>query len=172
MDRNLQLGFLLRDVSRRYTRRFEERALALSLTLPQCRALAHLEKNEGISQKRLAELSELDPMTLVRILDRMEVDGWVQRRFDPTDRRAHTLWLTSKARPILDHVAQLVAETRTEALQGLSGEERARLTELLERVHANLSSLPPLAAGAQPANQEAGARVPGAQDRVPARSSR
>lgn len=167
MDRNLQLGFLLRDVSRRYTRRFEERALALSLTLPQCRALAHLEKNEGISQKRLAELSELDPMTLVRILDRMEVDGWVQRRFDPTDRRAHTLWLTSKARPILDHVAQLVAETRTEALQGLSSEERARLMELLQRVHANLSSPPPLAAKAQVANQDAGA-----QERAPARTSR
>lgn len=144
MDLNRQLGFLLKDTSRRYTRRFEERAQALSLTLPQCRALLHLQHNEGISQKRLSELTELDPMTLVRILDRMEADGWVQRRFDPADRRAHTLWLTPKSRPVLEHIAHLVAETRAETLHGLSNEERAKLIELLERVHANLSALPPL----------------------------
>ncbi|MDE2263713.1 MAG: MarR family transcriptional regulator, partial [Gammaproteobacteria bacterium] len=111
MDLNRQLGFLLKDTSRRYTRRFEERAQALSLTLPQCRALLHLENNEGVSQKRLSELTELDPMTLVRILDRMEADGWVQRRFDPADRRAHTLWLTPKSKPVLEHIAHLIAET-------------------------------------------------------------
>ena len=146
MDLSRQLGFLLKDTSRRYTRRFEERAQALSLTLPQCRALLHLENNEGVSQKRLSELTELDPMTLVRILDRMEADGWVQRRFDPADRRAHTLWLTPKARPVLDHIGQLIAETRAETLHGLSNEERGKLIELLERVHANLASLAPLAA--------------------------
>jgi len=145
MDLNRQLGFLLKDASRRYTRRFEERAQALSLTLPQCRALLHLENNEGVSQKRLSELTELDPMTLVRILDRMEADGWVQRRFDPTDRRAHTLWLTPKAKPVLEHIAHLIGEVRAETLHGLSNEERSKLIELLGRVHANLSSLPPLA---------------------------
>ena len=146
MDLNRQLGFLLKDTTRRYTRRFEERAQALSLTLAQCRALLHLENNEGVSQKRLSELTELDPMTLVRILDRMEADGWVQRRFDPADRRAHTLWLTPKSKPVLEHIARLVTETRAETLHGLSNEERAKLIELLERVHANLSSLPPIAA--------------------------
>jgi len=150
MDLNRQLGFLLKDTSRRYSRRFEERAQALSLTLVQCRALLYLENNQGVSQKRLSELTELDPMTLVRILDRMEADGWVQRRFDPADRRAHTLWLTPKAKPVLDHIAQLIADTRTEALQGLSNEERSKLLELLERLHGNLSSLPPIAVERSP----------------------
>jgi DNA-binding MarR family transcriptional regulator len=150
MDLNRQLGFLLKDTSRRYSRRFEERAQALALTLVQCRALLYLENNQGVSQKRLSELTELDPMTLVRILDRMEADGWVQRRFDPADRRAHTLWLTAKAKPVLDHIAQLIADTRTEALQGLSNEERSKLLELLERLHGNLSSLPPIAAERPP----------------------
>lgn len=145
MDLSRQLGFLLKDTSRRYTRRFEERAQALSLTLPQCRALLHLENNEGVSQKRLSELTELDPMTLVRILDRMEADGWVQRRFDPTDRRAHTLWLTPRSKPVLEHISHLIAETRAETLHGLSNEERNKLIELLERAHSNLSALPPLA---------------------------
>ncbi len=144
MDRNSQLGFLLKDVTRRYTRRFEERAQTLSLTLPQCRVLINLQSHEGVSQKRLAELTEVDPMTLVRILDRMEADGWVQRRFDPADRRAHTLWLTPESKPVLDHISRLIGETRAEALQGLSNEERTVLVELLVRVHGNLSALPTL----------------------------
>lgn len=172
MDRNRQLGFLFKDVSRRYSRRFEERAQALSLTLPQCRALLHLENNEGISQKRLAELTELDPMSLVRILDRMEGDGWVQRRFDPADRRAHSLWLTPEARPILGRISQLLVELRAEALQGLSNEECTRLMELLERVHGNLSSLPSVPAEKPPSADQETARAPRAQVRLPVRSSR
>jgi MarR family transcriptional regulator for hemolysin len=158
MDRNRQLGFLLKDVTRRYTRRFEERAQTLSLTLPQCRVLINLQSHEGVSQKRLAELTEVDPMTLVRILDRMEADGWVQRRFDPADRRAHTLWLTPESKPVLDHISRLIGETRAEALQGLSNEERTVLVELLVRVHGNLSALPTLDAAppeAEPARKGA-----------------
>lgn len=143
-DRLRQLGFLLKDVSRRYTRRFEERAQRLSLTLSQCKALIYLQGSEGVSQKRLAELTELDPMTLVRILDRMEADGWVERRFDPSDRRAYSLWLMPKARPVVEHVWQLIQETRAEMLQGLSAEERTLLVTLLERIHSNLTSLPSL----------------------------
>ena len=158
IDRLRQLGFLLKDVSRRYTRRFEERAQRLALTLPQCRALIYLEGSEGISQKRLAELTELDPMTLVRILDRMEADGWVQRRFDPADRRAHALWLTPEAKPVLEQIWQLIQETRAEMLQGLSGEERTLLVELLERVHTNLTSLTPLPM-AEPQLPEPGKRA-------------
>ena len=150
MDRNRQLGFLLKDVTRRYTRRFEERAQALALTLAQCRVLIYLQAHEGVSQKRLAELTEVDPMTLVRILDRMESDGWVQRRFDPADRRAHALWLTPQAGPVLEHIGRLIAETRAEALQGLANEERATLLALLERVHSNLSAAPAIGAGASP----------------------
>ena len=152
-DRFRQLGFLFKDVSRRYTRRFEERAQRLALTLPQCRALIHLQSNEGVSQKRLAELADVDPMTLVRILDRMEADGWVQRRFDPADRRAHTLWLTAEAALVLEQIWQLIIETRAEMLQGLSSEERTVLVTLLERVHANLTALPPLPAEQSPASE-------------------
>jgi len=146
IDRLRTLGFLLKDVTRLYTRRFEERAQGLSLTLAQCKALSYLEGNEGVSQKRLAELTELDPMSLVRILDRMEADGWVERRSDPEDRRARSLCLTAKAKPILEHIATLAKETRAEALQGLSEEERTQLTKLLARVHENLSSQKPRSA--------------------------
>lgn len=147
MDRLRMIGFLLKDATRLYTRRFEERAQDLSLTLAQCKALAYLERNEGVSQKRLAELTELDPMSLVRILDRMEADGWVERRLDPQDRRARTLWLTAQARPVLERIARVAAQTRAEALAGLSETEHEQLCRLLGRVHENLSSLEPCGTG-------------------------
>ncbi|MGH8229839.1 MAG: MarR family winged helix-turn-helix transcriptional regulator [Steroidobacteraceae bacterium] len=141
MDLQRNLGFLLKDVTRLYTRRFEERAQRLALTLPQCKALAYLANNEGISQKRLAELIEIDPMTLVRMLDRMEADGWVQRRADPEDRRARSLAVTEPARSIVEQIWALAHRTRDEALAGLSSGERTMLIELLERVHLNLLEL-------------------------------
>jgi MarR family transcriptional regulator, transcriptional regulator for hemolysin len=147
MDRHGTLGFLLKDVTRLYTRRFEQRAQALGLTLAQCKALASLSKNEGVSQKRLAELCEIDPMSLVRILDRMEADGLVQRCLDPVDRRARSLRLTEQSRPILEQIWQVAGATRGEALSDLSDPERTQLVELLDRVHANLTALEPLTEG-------------------------
>ncbi len=149
MDLHRSWGFLLKDVSRLYTRRFEARAQALSLTLPQCKTLAYLASNEGVSQKRLSELIEIDPMSLVRILDRMEADGWVQRRSDPEDRRARSLAITEKAKPIVAQIWELVGEVRGEALAGLAADERTRLVEMLERVHRNLLGLEPLAEDAE-----------------------
>lgn len=131
-------GFTLKNIERLYTKRFEALAQELSLTLPQCKALFLLSRNEGISQKRLAELSEIEPMTLVRILDRMESDGWVERRPDPNDRRARTLYVTSGATPVLAQIDKLSAQMRTEALSGLGSEQRTQLMGLLEHVYQNL----------------------------------
>ncbi len=124
MDRLRNFGFLLKDVSRRYVLRFEQRARAISLTLPQCKVLVRLEKNEGVSQARLAELAELEPMTMVRILDRMEADGLLERRPDPADRRARRLYLTRKAKPLLDQIWRVSELTRAETLAGISRQDR------------------------------------------------
>ena len=138
MDRIRNFGFILKNLERLYTKRFETLAQELSLTLPQCKALFHLSRNEGISQKRLTELAEIEPMTLVRILDRMESDGWVERRPDPNDRRARTLYVTAGAKPVLEQIDKLSAQMRAEALAGLSGEHRNQLMGLLEHVYQNL----------------------------------
>jgi len=140
MDRIRTFGFCLKNLERLYSKRFESLAAELSLTLPQCKALYHLARNEGVSQKRLSEIAEIEPMTLVRILDRMETDGWIERRPDPVDRRARCLFLKDGARPVLDQIDKMSAQTRAEALEGLSDDERNTLITLLERVHANMSS--------------------------------
>lgn len=140
-DRLRNFGFLARDVSRLYGKYFERHARELELTLPQCKVLAHLSRNEGISQARLAELTETDPMTLVRTLDRMQQDGWIERRQDPADRRAHRLYLRDGAKPVLQRMWKLADQTRAEALAALNISEREHLVDLLERVHRHLLAL-------------------------------
>jgi len=108
MDSDQHLGFFLDDVARLYTRRFEARARELALTLTQCKTLALLANCEGVSQQRLAQISQIDPMRLVRTLDRLEAAGWAQRRSDPQDRRAHVLTIKDSAKPVVQRIWEFV----------------------------------------------------------------
>ena len=140
MDLDRSFGFLVHDVARLFGRRFNQRAiLFLGLTRAQCKVLGYLARNEGINQAGLADLLEIKPMTLVRQIDRMEEQGWIERRPDPGDRRARRLVLTDKARPILARILDLSNEVRGEAFVGLSEVEGRRLVDLLGRVHGNLT---------------------------------
>jgi DNA-binding MarR family transcriptional regulator len=140
-DRLRNFGFLLKEVSRRYVLRFEVRAREIPLNLAQAKALVRLEKNEGVSQARLAELAEVDAMAMVRILDRMEADGLLERRPDPADRRARCLYLTAKAKPILSEIWRLSEAIRAELFAGVGKAEREQFMSVLERVHDNISRL-------------------------------
>lgn len=151
MDRLRSFGFLLAEVSRRYVRRFEQRAQEMSLTLPTCKVLATLERHEGISQSKLAELTSIEPMAMVRILDRMEADGSVERRPDPVDRRARSLYLTPNSKPTLDEIWRLAALTRSEAFAGISQSERNVFLDVLERLENNLRQLEDLPVETAPA---------------------
>ena len=117
MDLDRSFGFLVHDVARLFGRRFNQRALLfLGLTRAQCKVLGYLARNEGINQAGLADLLEIKPMTLVRQIDRMEEDGWIERQPQPGDRRARRLVLTDKARPILARILDLSNEIRAEVL--------------------------------------------------------
>jgi MarR family transcriptional regulator for hemolysin len=144
MDLDRSPGYLIHTVGRMWSKRFDQRARALGLTRAQCKALAHLSRHEGINQIGLAELLEVEPMTLVRLLDRMEESGWIERRPDPADRRARRLYLGEKAKPVLETTMQLAEETRVEALKGFSAREQDQLIEMMQRVRSNLATLEPV----------------------------
>jgi DNA-binding MarR family transcriptional regulator len=132
-------GFLVHDVARLLGKKFDRRVRGLGLSRAQCRALFYLARNEGMNQASLADLMDVEPITLARLLDRMEAAGWVERRCDPDDRRAHKLFLQDKAWPILEEAWTVASDVREETLSGLSEAERTTLMTLLERVHATLS---------------------------------
>jgi len=137
-------GFLLKDVSDRYMQRFEQRAVALGLTLPLCRVLVGLTNHDGISQAQLAELTDIDTKTLARILDRMESNGWLERRVDPTDGRAPWLYPRAKSKPLVNDIWYLAELTRREAFAGIPSAQADIMVAMLERVESNFASLEPL----------------------------
>jgi DNA-binding MarR family transcriptional regulator len=135
------LGFVLHDVARFLRRRFEQRAREadLGLTRAQWSVLAHLARQEGINQAALAQIMEIEPITLVRLLDRLQAAGLVERRPDPADRRARVLYLTPAARPLLERIWALAAAVREEAMAGLPDAERDQLIGMLLKIKGNLT---------------------------------
>jgi MarR family transcriptional regulator for hemolysin len=134
----------LKDTSRRYVDRFEQRARSLGLTLPQCKVLVYLANNEGMSQAKLAQLTDLEPMTLVRTVDSLESQECLERRNDPADRRARRLYLLPKGKLLVDDVWRLVDLTRREAFAGIPRKQADLVIESLEKIQSNLASLQPL----------------------------
>ncbi len=132
------LGFILHDVARFLRKRFEQHARGLGLTRSQWQVLAFLAPNEGIHQAGLADILEIEGITLVRILDKLEACGLVERRPHPSDRRIWTLYLTEKAHPLLIRMRELGDRTRGEALEGLPPETQALLMQSLIVMRKNL----------------------------------
>jgi len=133
------IGFLLNDTARMFRRDFNARTRDSGITALQSRVLTYLFRYPGIRQGPLAELIEVEPITLSRMVDRLEEAELVERRADPTDRRAWQLYLTPQAEPLLDHLRQTAQAVVAEATEGMSEAERATLAALVERVRANLS---------------------------------
>lgn len=142
-DPERSFGFLLHDIARLMRKRFDQRARALGLSRSQWQVLAHLSRHEGINQSGLAEILEIENITLGRLIDRMEEAGWVERRPDRRDRRARLLYMTVKVAPMMERMHALAEETRGEALEGLGAAERETLLDQLTRVRANLSERGP-----------------------------
>jgi MarR family transcriptional regulator, transcriptional regulator for hemolysin len=138
-DQHPTLGFLLHEAARLLRKRFEKRAKGLGLTRSQWQAIAYLSKNEGIHQGGLAELLEIEPITLVRILDKLAERGLIERRQHPTDRRTWLLFLKDAARPLLTTMQQIGEATRAEALVGVSEGDRDRLLHTLTQMKSNLN---------------------------------
>ena len=133
------LAFLLHDVARLLKKRLEQNSRGSGLTRSQWQILAHLAQNEGINQKGLAELLEIEPITLGRIVDKLETLGLIERRPHPTDRRTWLLHLVEAARPKLEQIRELGDATHREAMAGVSEDDGQCLLKTLESMKANLT---------------------------------
>ena len=137
MDENI--GTLLAQVSRLLRRSFDERARGIGVTRPQWQVLSLLKIHAGSNQGSLAELLEVEPITLGRMIDRLQEAELVERRADPTDRRAWRIFLTDKGEGLLDKLRPFGLDTLTQALEGVSETERDQFMATLARVRSNLS---------------------------------
>ncbi len=107
----------MHDVSRLIRRRFERQArqTGLLITRRQAAVVLYIARNEGVSQAEVAAWLDIEPIALVRMLDKLHEEGLVERRAHPTDRRVRTLWLTSRAEPVVERILEINQTIREES---------------------------------------------------------
>jgi len=134
------IAYLIADSARLLRREFDARVREWGLTGPQARLLLTLAVVEGENQGFYAERLEVEPISLARMIDRMEDAGLLERRRDPADRRAWRVHLTPRAREIVDTVRAGMGPLEATLLEGLDPAERLALAQGLETIRANLSA--------------------------------
>jgi DNA-binding MarR family transcriptional regulator len=135
------IGYMLSDVARLIRTIFDRRVRNLGLTRAQWLVLTRLYRRPGASQTELADMLEIDRASAGRMIDRMEKNGWVERRPDGADRRVNRLYLTADARKVHAAMWAIAESTVDDALSPLSASERLQFTELTARVKGQLQSL-------------------------------
>lgn len=134
------LGLLLHDAARAVRKRFEARAADYGLTSAQWRMLVQVCKTEGgAQQSHFADLLEIEPISVSRLLDRMEAMGWVTRAPDARDRRVRRVFPTPKAMEAFASFKPVADAVYAQALAGIAPDQRALLLEALGSIAANLA---------------------------------
>ena len=136
------LGFLLGDAARLLRRSFDERARGLGVTRPQWRVLALLNRFGGSTQVTIADMLDVEPITLGRMVDRMQDAGLVERRADPADRRRWRLHLTAEGEQKIEALRPTALALFDDAMAGLDEAQRLELEAMLNMVRANLTRKP------------------------------
>ncbi|WP_082594755.1 MarR family winged helix-turn-helix transcriptional regulator [Sphingomonas sp. Root710] len=128
----------MHDIARRSRYWFDARARSAGSTRAQWRVLFNLARVDGPTQSELADLLDVERITLCRMVDRLAEAGLVERRADPADRRVWRIHLTERAAPVIDELTHIADEMENNILEPLSIEERATLTDLLIKVRNNM----------------------------------
>ena len=118
---------------------FTRRAASLGVTGAQAKVMLRLTMRPGMRQVELADLLDIEPITLSRIIDRLEEAGHVERVADPADRRAWRLQVTAAAQPLVGKIRAVVAEVVDEAFSGIDPEDMGIARQVLAQARENLS---------------------------------
>src|SRR6478609_9158570 len=115
-----QLAWDIGETAHALRRAFDRRAAELGITRAQWRVLAHLDRAPGQRQVELADRMDIEPITLCRIIDKLEEGGLVERRRDPSDRRAWQLYLCESAGPLIKRLHNLAEEFHSEIFENIN----------------------------------------------------
>jgi MarR family transcriptional regulator for hemolysin len=140
-SKNREFAFILNDVARLLRTYADHKAAQFGMTRAQWAVLVRIDRSEGLNQSELAEVLDLQPITLTRLLDKLCDGGLIERRPDPDDRRAKRLFLTAAARPLLKQLGVLGEETMAGALAGVTPQDVEHMISQLAVVKENLRRL-------------------------------
>ena len=133
-----EFAFTIMDVARLIKTYADQRARQFGISRAQWAVLIRIERTEGMKQSELAEMLDLQPISLTRLLDRLADNGLIERRADPNDRRANRLYLKPAAKPLLEQLAALGTDMMGTVLAGLDEATIERTLKELGRVKSNL----------------------------------
>jgi MarR family transcriptional regulator, transcriptional regulator for hemolysin len=133
-----EIAFSINDVARLLRTHADQKAARFGLNRAKWAVLARLDRYEGLKQNELAEMLDLQPISLTRLLDGLSENGLIERRSCPDDRRANRLFLTPAARPLLERLSNLGEELMSTALAGLDQSETTALLASLRAIKENL----------------------------------
>jgi DNA-binding MarR family transcriptional regulator len=140
MDRDLLI--VLHDVARLMRTRFDQWASAYGMTRAQGIILARLSRQPGLSQNEMAALCEVEPITIGRLVDRLEARGLLERRSDPSDRRIRRLHLLPASEPILAAIQDYKAKLQDELTGDVEPEAIATVLDVLTHMKQKLTMEP------------------------------
>jgi MarR family transcriptional regulator, transcriptional regulator for hemolysin len=135
-----EIAIAVSDVARLQKTYADQLAGKLGITRAQWFVLSRIQHTEGLKQSELAEMCDLQPISLCRLIDRLCDSGLIERRSDPHDRRAKRLFLTPAATPLLDALLVLGKDMMDVVLAGVSSEARDALLANLLTLKTNLRS--------------------------------
>jgi len=130
--------FTLGELQRLVRAYADKEAARFGITRAQWAVLARVERSEGMKQSELAELMEMQPITLTRLVDKLCDSGWIERRGDETDRRVNRLYLRKAGRQLLGKLSGLRSELTATALEGINPADAHRLLGQLEQIKGNV----------------------------------
>jgi DNA-binding MarR family transcriptional regulator len=131
------LPFEIGETAHSLRKAFDRLAVGLGVTRAQWKVLFKLTRSPGLRQVEVADMLDLEPITLCRIVDRLEEAGLVERVRDPADRRAWRLEVTQKAQPLMEKLTAVGAELVDEAFAGIDPQEIEITRNVLARVREN-----------------------------------
>lgn len=137
----IRLGFLIHDVSRLRRAAYDQLMKPLNITRARWWVLAHLSRHDGMMQSQLADVLEVGKASLGTVIEQLEVGGWVERRSDPSDKRAKRVFLTKAAQALIKRMTTEEDRFNARILANLNSEDRAALLRHLTSVKQALSQL-------------------------------
>ena len=131
------LPFEIGETAHALRKAFDRRAVGLGVTRAQWKVLFRLTRPPGLRQIELAEMLEIEPITLSRIVDRLEESNLVERRPDPSDRRAWRLHVTVQAQPLIAKLRAVADDLAADAFEGIDPNDIDIARRVLSRVREN-----------------------------------
>jgi MarR family transcriptional regulator for hemolysin len=154
-DPKREAGLRIIETSRLLRTLVDQRLRPYGMTRVQFATLSKLEWQDGLAQYELADMLEVQPIVIVKLLDQLSADGLIERRQDPADRRCNRLFITDAGRARLGTLAGFKAELGAEVFAGIANSDLTHLLATLDQLHQNIKQIQAADSSAKPRKAQA-----------------